>query len=87
MRAGLVSAVQPPEQPLQLVGEVFVHLPVHERHRKAAGESKQFRHTSQEIVHRQVMCVANVPRCTGYSVYQQGHVVRGPQYKLYTDRG
>lgn len=85
MGAGLVSAVQPPEQPLKLVGEVFVHLPVHERHRKTARESQQFRHTSQEIVGREVMYVVNIPWWTDYSVHQQGHVVWGPQYKLHTD--
>lgn len=41
MRAGLVPAMKPPEQPLKLAGEVFVHLSVHERHRKAAEERQQ----------------------------------------------
>lgn len=31
------------------------------------------------------MYIANVAWCTGYSVYQQGHVIWGPQYKLHTD--
>lgn len=58
MRAGLVPAMQPPEQPLKLAREVFVHLPVHERHREAAGERQQLRHAPHKVIGRQVMPVA-----------------------------
>lgn len=49
-RAGLGSAAQPTEQPLELVRKVFVHLSIHERHRKAAGERQQLGHASQKVI-------------------------------------
>lgn len=69
MRTRLVRAMQSAKQPLELVGEVFIHLSVHEGHGKTAGEGQQLGHTSEEIVGGIVVPVAKGAWAPSYSMH------------------